>query len=260
MQNTYLDFANEYTQKKTFVLPNVDLKLEDVANLEISPFLRLGNRLEKFFSFILKHSEQYEILFENLQIIENKTTLGELDFIIKDLITNEILHVELGAKLYLYFPNFKDEGEKFVGPNQKDALFFKLQKLKDEQFPLLYYPKTQEILRSKGIDVYEIQQQICLKVRVFLPKNYSEIPLQIKKENIYGYYINLEEFENEQYKQNQYFIPDKKDWIVSPEYCEKWFSYDEILPLINKMHSSKQSPLIWMKNETQIESFFVIFW
>lgn len=260
MQNTYLDFASEFTQIKTFIIPQVTFETEDIKNLQINPFLRLGNRLEKFFSFILKQSGKFEILFENLQIIDHKTTLGELDFIVRNLITNEIIHIEMGVKLYLYLPENNNDSEKFVGPNQRDALFFKLHKLRDEQFPLLYHPKTIKILQSKGIDVYEIQQQIFLKVRIYIPKELNEIPSNIKKENIYGYHISLKTFENEVYKNFQYFIPQKNDWIVSPQQGEVWYSFEEVIQKIRKIHESNQSPLIWMKNANVFESFFVVFW
>jgi hypothetical protein len=40
-------------------------------------------------------------LYENIQVIEDKKTIGEIDFIIEDKNTKQVIHMELAYKFYL---------------------------------------------------------------------------------------------------------------------------------------------------------------
>jgi len=71
-------------------------------------------------------ANDYTILAKNLQIIAEKKTLGELDFIV-EAPANEFIHIEMVYKFYLYDPDRKGSWiEKLVGPNLKDHLSFKV--------------------------------------------------------------------------------------------------------------------------------------
>lgn len=262
VSNTYLEIASDWVNLTSFKLPKISVNQSDTSYQLISEYLRLGNRLERYFAFVVEQSRQYRVVLQNFQIVEHKKTIGELDFILQDTQTDELLHVELGGKLYLYDPIFEREIDRWVGPNRKDSLVQKVEKLKNEQFPLLFHPKTVQLLAEKGIDVTKIQQKICLKVRLFLPKDrYGfELPPFVEPHNIKGYYITWKEFQDSYYAGYQYFIPEKQDWIVHPKYGEVWFNYQEIKGLIAEMYQSSQNPLIWLKKEHEYETFFVVNW
>ncbi len=49
----------------------------------------LGKRVEAFFEHQIQQSEDYLLKISNLQIIQNKKTLGELDFIIEEIATGQ---------------------------------------------------------------------------------------------------------------------------------------------------------------------------
>jgi hypothetical protein len=146
---SYWFMALEMLKKEMFIIPELELSLEMVDKLSINQYLRLGNRLERYFSFIIDQTKRYEVLLENYQVIQNKVTLGELDFVLKDIDNQEVIHVELGAKLYLYDPNKKVELDRWVGPNRRDNLNKKLDKLKQVQLPLLYDVFTQNELLNR---------------------------------------------------------------------------------------------------------------
>jgi len=262
MFNSYLEIASDVLGKELFKLPEIDVSIDDIARLDMPKYLRLGNRLEHFFSFIIQESKDFEMLAQNIQIIENKVTLGELDFIIKNLKNNEIYHIELGGKLYLYDPNLEGELARWVDPNYTDSLLKKLDKLQTFQFPLLHHSFTQKTLTLLKIDPSQITQKICLKVRLFLPFSLKgTIPLYVEVQNIKGYYLKIFEFTKLEYADYQYFLPEKQDWIVEPKYGEVWYSQNEIIPKIEKMLSAHQSPMVWIKKEeTVFETIFVVFW
>jgi hypothetical protein len=262
MTNTYWDYASDFLGLETFRLPEINVEWADLKRLTVPAYLRLGNRLERFFSFIIQESKTYEMIAENVQIVAHKVTLGELDFIIRNVQTQEIIHVELGGKLYLYDPEIEGELERWIGPNRSDALLTKLDRLKTYQFPLLEHPQTQQQLATWQLRNETIQQQICFKVRLFLPEFlYGQIPPFVKAEHIRGYYLSLAAFQSSRFESFQYFVPEKQDWIVEPRYGEMWFTHKQILPYVEKSLSTMQSPMVWIKkSEQEYETIFVVFW
>ena len=107
---------------------------------------------EACFEAYLKASSKFELLAANLQIHSEKETLGELDYIVRNLETEKIVHIELACKFYLYDENAGElEEQKWIGPNRKDSLFDKLEKVKRKQFPLLYTTETLQKLTALGI-------------------------------------------------------------------------------------------------------------
>ncbi len=260
--NTYLKVVEELLGVPTFKLPQIKFTEADISRLVMQERLRLGNRLERFFSFIIQESNQYELLAENIQISENKITLGELDFLIYDKKSKTVLHVELAGKLYLYDPDIKGELAKWIGPNRKDSLLQKTKKLREKQFPLLYSEQSKIALLNFNLPAVTIEQQVSYKARLFMPNSLKNtIPSFVSRENIKGYYIDSDEFKSYKQKNYSYFIPEKQDWIVAPNYGEVWFTFDEIVSRVDESLSSKMSPLIWLKKpNNSFETFFVVWW
>lgn len=262
LSDTYLECTGTLLGLENFKLPPFDIASSATENLNIPDNLRLGNRLERLFSFVIKHTEAYEVLCENLQIVADKKTLGELDFILRERATNKLIHVELAGKIYLYDPALTGELSRWIGPNRKDSLQRKIQKLKDKQFPLLNHGATRNILKNQALPVAGMTQKSCFKARLFMPFHLrNEVPALVNSKNIKGYYIDKESFMNRNHKSRRYFLPEKQDWIVAPEYGEVWQTYKAILPGLEKALSQRQSPLVWQKNPDQSrEAFFVVWW
>lgn len=240
---------------KVFILS----KESDLENLQVKSNLRLGNRLEYFLSFALESSEDFEILAKNIQIVENKITLGELDYIIEDKTSETIFHLELANKFYLYDPNIKTEINCWIGPNRNDSLIRKITKLKNKQFPLLHHKQTVSQLTDLGIDVSMLSQKLLFKTQLFLPKTmYLE---QKENDNIEGFYISKEDFLNKEYQGSLFFVPEKQDWQVHPQYCVNWFSYQTIQANVHLFLNENKSPLVWMQTpKGMFQKFFIVWW
>jgi hypothetical protein len=260
--NTYLNIVGDLLDVPVFRLPKILFSEKSISRLVMPERLRLGNRLEHFFSFVIQESHNYEIIAENIQIFENKITLGELDFLILDKKKNAVIHVELAGKLYLYDPKLDGELERWIGPNRKDSLLKKTATLKNKQFPLLYTQQSENILNNFGIKHSTIRQSVSYKARLFLPYKLKEkVPDFVSIENIKGYYVNIDDFLGDRFKEFNYFIPAKQDWIVDPKYGEIWFSYKEILITVEDALEEKISPLIWIKKpDNTFETIFVVWW
>ena len=222
----------------------------------------LGKRMESFFEFLINSSKNHEILAANIQIHKDRITLGELDFLLKDLQNQQIVHLELVYKFYVYDPSFSSENERWIGPNRRDSFLQKINKLSEKQFPLLYKTETREFLKTLELTSEEIIQKTGFKANLFIPKGYQKNSFsQINPDCICGYWINFEQFNSNEYKNHQFILPQKQDWPIDPKYGENWISFDETREKILKSFNNKKSPLVWMrKSVTQFERLFVVWW
>mgnify|MGYP000011715423 CR=1 FL=1 len=191
-QNTaHLELTNSLVDKSGFELENIFIENIDLSKVEIANNLRLGNRLELFFEFLINQANRNKIIAKNIQIVDNKITIGELDFIIEDLHSKTIKHIEIATKFYLYDENLKE----WIGPNRNDSLLAKCKKLKEKQFPLLCHPRTKEILHDRRLDFGKVEQSIHFKALLFVPLGLDVKTLATDIEsNVQGLYITKSQF------------------------------------------------------------------
>lgn len=238
-----------------------DLKNADLKEIDYPENLRLGKQVEKIVSALINSSSNYKIVKENIQIIDGKITIGELDFIAKHVESEIVFHLELVYKFYLYDPNNSEiELEKWIGPNRKDSFIEKYNKLKTKQFPLLYKKQTKSYLTELNID--ELEQKLCFLASLFVPHYlYGKHFLLVNQKAIVGYWLSLNDFinvENERYK---FYLPNKHEWGMIPKSNENWQSFSNIIDHIKECHTRYFSPLCWVKREDNIyEQCFIVWW
>lgn len=250
-----LDFS--ITSLPTFNLS--ELNLDTDLDFELPTHIRLGHLAEKIVSELIKSSTNYIVLYENIQIIEAKKTIGEIDFIIEEIKTKALIHIELAYKFYLFDPSISSEQiNNWIGPNRNDSLIQKLEKLKRKQFPLLYHKGTKTMLNT--IEINEVSQALCLLVSLFIPYEYKANFSPIYKKAIKGYYINLETFINLDHSEKTYYFPSKKEWGMDPSENENWTNFNGIEKCINTSMEEKQAPLCWQKHNDSFISFFIVWW
>lgn len=271
LKEQYLGFLNSKTllnsgylslQQFSFDKISKSSNLDGLVNIKINENEVLGKRIEHFFEYAIRSSDQYQLIAKNLQIFRDKITIGELDFIIKEVHSQLLIHIELVYKFYLYNPNGKTEIDKWIGPNKKDALPFKLKKLKEHQLPLLSKSETKPILQKLNLTPDKITQQVCFLGNLFIPLKLKTLSSTIiNKECIAGYWINFEGFTNEQFKPHSFHVPQKKYWMVDPKKCQDWQPYEKIKTEVLQQLDQKKSPLLWMKsNEDTYTKFFIVWW
>lgn len=228
-------------------------------NIEIEEKLRLGKYIERFVSFQLEQEKSIKIISENIQIQQNKRTLGELDCIL--LKDNEPIHLEIIYKFYLYDDTIgTTEIEHFIGPNRKDALVEKLTKLKEKQLPILYSYECQKYIKDIGLSPEKIAQQVYFKAQLFVPFSNKNIELKNLNINcICGFYFTQKELKN--FSDCKFYIPTKKDWLVIPHQNVNWLNFDNFKEISNEFLQRKFSPLCWLKlTNGEIQKFFLVWW
>lgn len=221
--------------------------------------LRLGLLVEQFVFQCIKHQETVQLLASNLQVIENKKTIGELDCLVLD--QNKYLHLEVVYKFYLYDDSIKgNEIDKWIGPNRKDSLKQKLHKLKTQQLPLLRHPRSEQLISQLGYEVGLFTQRVHFKAQLFLPINFDKEKIKIlNKECVVGFYISLKQLL--QLNQHKFYMPRKLDWLIEPHNNVPWFTSAELLSKITKEQNIKRSVLCWINDESGLlKKAFIVFW
>ena len=179
------------------------------------------------------------MLYENIQIIDGKKTIGEIDFIIEELKTKALIHMELAYKFYLFDPSISSEPiNNWIGPNRNDSLREKLDKLKQKQLPLLY----QNCAKAKfnNIEIGKIGDRHSYIRGYDLPNN-SFLPFVVAPLNDKVVALNYNKSEKE------YHLPPKKEWGMNPSENENWTDFAGVENFINTSMKEKQASLCWQK-------------
>lgn len=221
----------------------------------------LGKRMEAFFHYYIQHFSDYHILAHNVQIQGTSATAGEIDFLLEQKSTAEVIHIELVYKVYLYQPCIQDELDRWIGPNKQDTLVRKLNRLQKHQLPMLQATPTKTLLENLGISKKTIRQYVSFKAQLFLPKNFENaIPL-INRSCIMGFWIKHEEFTAEQYGEFSFFSPPKQDWSMDPGENDQWYDFVTVRLQVEDFLNHRRSPLLWInKGHGPIERMFVVWW
>ncbi|WP_109831807.1 DUF1853 family protein [Reichenbachiella versicolor] len=230
----------------------------DTSSIASSENIRLGKLTEQFVLAELERDPSLEVMVTNLQVFKDRVTIGELDCLLKT--PNECIHLEIVYKFYLYDPSIPDELSRWIGPNRKDSLVFKLAKLKEKQLPLLYHPETQNLLQELGIGALDFEQQVYFKAQLFVPYHWSktDLPL-INNECIIGYYLRPDDLTN--FSDFEFYIPNKLDWLIEPHLDVKWMSIDDLKKHLYTLHSNQVSPMCWVKTtDAQLQKLFIVWW
>lgn len=228
------------------------------SNSDFQPIsIRLGNICEELFFNQLKQSEKYDLIAKNIQVTSPTKTLGEIDCIVstKDL----IVHIEHTYKFYLGIKS-NNEILQWIGPNKKDSLYQKLNKIKTRQFPLLYQKETVSLLKRKfNLDAEAIIQRTLFKSQLFIPKKEHVFFDSLNKNCISGYYYFSKDLPS--FSECLFVIPDKSAWPLSPDPQDIWIEYELAKEIILAHFEQHKSPMVWMQYPNGIlEKCFFVWW
>jgi len=249
-----------WKEKSVYMLTQFKIEQKSLSfDIAIDSNQRLGKYVERFVSYQLSKDNSIKTIAENIQISKNKITLGELDCIL--LKDEKPIHLEIIYKFYLFDESQgKDPLQHWIGPNRKDSLVEKLDKLQQKQLPLLYSKECLEYLQSIDLNAKDIQQQVYFKAQLFVPfRMKKEIQSSINTDCIVGYYFKPHELV--QFKDAKFYIPTKKDWLMIPHTNVDWLLYDEFLTESSTYLQRQFSPLCWIKKNTgELKKIFLVWW
>lgn len=186
-----------------------------IEHIEKLKSKRLGLRFESFIAYWIIISPNFELVAQNIQIIEQfkkgNHTHGELDFIIKDIKTKKIIHLEVAVKFYLGTSPYEDP-YRWFGTNTTDQLGKKTDHLKQHQTQLS--ESFTEHLRSLG---YSIDIKHCiLKGRLFYPQEINTEPKGITSNHLRGRWSQ----ETTNYDKKLVCALDKLNWLSTLNHAD----------------------------------------
>ncbi|MDA9881208.1 DUF1853 family protein [Crocinitomicaceae bacterium] len=226
-------------------------------DIAINKKYRLGHLVEYFYRYALDMDESLQCVEQNLQFFNKKRTIGEIDFLIRSGIV--IHHVELVYKFYLFDSNVGHTAlEHWVGPNRKDALVNKLDKIKSVQFPLIRNSQVSQLLELKGYNVDQIEQSVCFKGQLFVPFGEFIDAAPLNQDCIVGWYLNFDSIDK--FKDFMFYIPSKLNWLVAPFTSVLWISYSNAKKEIEELIKNQRSPMIWVKRNHLIQKGIIVWW
>ena len=118
---------------------------------------KLGHLYEDVLAVLLASSSRYDVLAQGLPIRKDAGhTLGELDYLLRDVDTERTIHLELAVKFYLAVET--DSGLQLPGPDARDHYFRKLEKMRSHQLALVdnFRDLLPEPFREQEIDVQQL--------------------------------------------------------------------------------------------------------
>ena len=256
----FLATPNLWTGDLVFGLHQFELesKLHKI-DISINDNMRLGKYIERFVSYQLSNTKKIDVLAGNIQIQKDKRTIGELDCLLTK--KEKSVHLEIVYKFYLYDAKVgTTEMEHFIGPNRKDTLIEKLNKLREKQLPLLYSKDCKPYLDKYNIQVDNVKQEVLFKAQLFLPYDKQYIQLTtLNTDCIQGFYISLKELRY--FKESKFYIPSKKDWLIKPHEQVSWIAYCNFSKEVKAFEIRKFSPLVWIKLKNgELFKCFLVWW
>ncbi|WP_455365641.1 DUF1853 family protein [Kaarinaea lacus] len=157
-------FNNHYDWLRT-----LDQQPESLtAVLQKHPSRRLGYYFEYLVAFWLQQRLADDFFASHVRVFEQKRVLGEFDFLFTYKGGNTLVHWETAVKFYLQFTH--DDGEVlWYGPNARDRLDIKLDRVFNHQLRLSNSPQGKALLKEKGFQ--NVQAQTFFKGYLFYPVN-----------------------------------------------------------------------------------------
>ena len=170
---------------------------------------KLGFRFEQFIKQWIDHHPDLALVAANVQIFDDKRTIGELDL----LVTNggELEHWEVAIKFYLGTGDGLDT-TSWHGPNPEDTLAKKVDRLSTHQLLLTEHPATRQLLADNNWQPRKVR--CFLKGRLFYPLDGSivESPAGANPNHLKGWWQTADDFCN-QARDTHYLLLEKSDWM-----------------------------------------------
>ena len=215
--------------------------------LEDSNTFRMGVYAEKLMHYFLHHYTETTLLLSNYQVIDNKKTIGEIDFIFQW--KKRVIHIELAVKFYLDLKG-KNELKGWVGPSGNDHLLKKVDKVKTHQLQL---PSNELFKKQTEINC---KSYLFLKGMFFSSNDFS--PAWKNTQITYRNYLRLSDFmSNESYC--DYKLLKRPNWMsalyMENEDLATSIEGEDLVALIEKFnslhlwHINKQTSIFVVKNE-----------
>jgi len=193
------------------------------AVLTEPPARRLGHYFERLYECLMQDLLGWDILLKNQPVRSNGITLGELDFVVRNPADNVVEHHEIAVKFYLGHQDVAQDTPLWYGPNARDRLDIKTQRLTDHQSQLTERPETRTLLASLGIDT-PLRPRIFMPGYLFYPLGMPLLPPDsIPAGHLRGDWLYIDDVDDTS-TTGKVSNSDRKRWIplIKPHWLGPW--------------------------------------
>lgn len=189
----------------------------------------LGRYIEMLAKWLCEELLNAEVIAHNLairdpQAIEPRRTIGELDLVYRFPEDKRVRHRELAAKWYLYDPSNPPESSmpwasQWWGPQRRDRLDLKLDRMLNHQIALSQHPATKALLGGHSPHMSELWMngQLFWPLERALPSEPASLRPQVNRVAIAGRWARYSQW-CEYAKQKKHVGP----WVLLPK--SQWLS------------------------------------
>lgn len=175
---------------------------------------RLGLYFEQLYACLLQDLLGWELLARNLQIRDERRTLGELDFLLRNPLTGEVGHHEIAVKFYLGHTDSVSRQVRWYGPNSRDRLDLKTDRLLQHQTRLTSSEAARPVLRALGVKGAPVAR-LFMPGYLFYPLDEAVmVPQQVDPDHGGGRWCHVEDVSRVQ----------TEGWVVlhKPHWLANW--------------------------------------
>jgi uncharacterized protein len=206
----------------------------------------LGSYYETLVGFWLANRPDIQVRAVNLQVSEEKITVGEFDFVVQT--PEKLFHVEVAVKFYLQL-HHSDQWEHWIGARGHDCLGSKMEKLLHQQLQLGKRPSGKQALAEKGVD--NVTPSLFLKGYFFYPHQafFSAAitpPHHANPYHLRGWWCPVEDVEYFSKERCLWAAPAKSDWLAPACYLTagQLMGYGELVDYLNQHFSNHSKPVL----------------
>ena len=178
---------------------------------------RLGVHFEDLFELHIKSFPQITDFYSHIQIIEDKRTLGEADFLVRQ--NNVWQHIEVAIKFYLRVGRSGRLCD-YLGPSLTDSLDKKVNHINNRQLKLLESNSAQKTLHKLGVNsAVGSFSQIFGWLFYHISDDQSNIPDTINPHHARGRWLATNElvtFFGEYPDTISFLMPSRSEWLIAP--------------------------------------------
>ena len=166
----------------------------------------LGKYFEKLLHYIFMYSSSNLLITMGLQIEKNNRTIGEIDFIYRDLLRKKNVHLEVAVKYYMGF-GASPKHAMWIGPNGLDNLEGKIKKF-SHQLSMSGFTEQLTAMNPSGFD-----KKVLLKGYFFQYLDTDLLPHFHHPEVLTGWWIFIDSIKKIINPDSMYIIVPKQFWL-----------------------------------------------
>lgn len=210
----------------------------------------LGHYFEALIEYWLRHWRRMAVHAVRLQVKGEARAVGEFDFLFRDRFLDIDYHWEAAVKFFLRFRQ-PDGRVEWLGPNPRDTLHNKVEKVFARQLPLAAHPTAAPLLERMGIGT--LDSRAFIKGYLFYPAasdwcKPDFVPADSSPRHLKGWWCHAPEVERLPFRSEseRWCSLPRLQWLSAVRSREKMpgMSREALLAFVHQHFEGSDKPLL----------------